>query len=483
MATRITYSGRFFPKDRSISAYQLVPFDVPRGSRCVEIQYNYDRGGENVIDLGLFDPRGCEFLRAEGFRGWSGSARNHVIIGENFATPGYLPGPMIPGKWHVVLGLYRIDSKGCDLKLQITVHDSEDILKSQLTTKLALEKTASHTGSSSKLVPGWFKGDLHSHTYHSDAQASVEELVIAAKHRGLDFLAITEHNTVSHLADIHKLECSDFCVIAGEEITTYFGHANVWGIARWYDFRCVSLEQIEQLVAEIHREGLLFSINHPKPNGPEWEFGYSFDFDCMEVWQSVWGRNNEHSLKGWNDLLLSGRRIVAVGGSDSHPVRLGNGIFEWLGYPTTWVHAKNLTAQSILEAIRAGHVTISACPLGPFLTLEIFRNNEKVAMQGDVVKADKYTVKVIAKKAKGLILRLVSPQGELLQKKLNEESSETVLNVDFKEHGYIRAELRVPSTSWQENTPIESLPLGALTNPVWSVDFLKMEKRFSENKS
>ncbi|WP_052295983.1 CehA/McbA family metallohydrolase [Pseudothermotoga thermarum] len=470
---KIVYSGSFKPSDRLSSVYRLFAFSVPENVKYLEIRYDYDRSQGNVIDLGLFDPRGGSFLSSEGFRGWSGSAKSHVIIAETFATPGYIPGPIIPGVWKVILGLYKINSERCDYTVEILLHDSEISLTNMSIPLVKITTSENYPHICSKTGPAWFKGDLHSHTYHSDAQCGVDELIAAARRRGLDFLAITDHNTVSHLLDIQRLKCQDFCVIPGEEITTYLGHANVWGIKQWFDFRCISQQQIKQLCEEVHRKRLLFSINHPKPGGPEWEFGYSFDFDCMEVWQSIWSRNNEHSLKVWNDLLLSGRRIIAVGGSDSHPIKLGNGIFEWLGYPTTWVYAKDLTVESILEGIRAGHVTISACPLGPFLALEIFKNNEKIAMQGDVVKTNKYTVKVIAKKAKGLILRLLSPQGGLLQKKLNEESSETVLDVDLREHGYVRAELRVPSTFWQGETSIESLPVGALTNPVWSEDFLK----------
>ena len=49
-------------------------------------------------------------------------------------------------------------------------------------------------------APGrtWLAGDLHSHTVHSDGALTVPELAALAVSRGLDFVAVTDHNTVSH---------------------------------------------------------------------------------------------------------------------------------------------------------------------------------------------------------------------------------------------------------------------------------------------
>ncbi|GAJ18037.1 unnamed protein product, partial [marine sediment metagenome] len=43
----------------------------------------------------------------------------------------------------------------------------------------------------------WYKGELHVHSYHSDGKNSVEEIVEAAKEEKLDFIALTDHNTIS----------------------------------------------------------------------------------------------------------------------------------------------------------------------------------------------------------------------------------------------------------------------------------------------
>ncbi len=48
----------------------------------------------------------------------------------------------------------------------------------------------------------WLAGDLHAHTVHSDGVLTVPELARFAVERGLDFLAVTDHNTISHHAEL-----------------------------------------------------------------------------------------------------------------------------------------------------------------------------------------------------------------------------------------------------------------------------------------
>ena len=55
----------------------------------------------------------------------------------------------------------------------------------------------------------YLRGDLHTHTCYSDGFGEVSESVATMSARGLDFLFITDHNTVRQ-----KVECR--------------GHRNVW---------------------------------------------------------------------------------------------------------------------------------------------------------------------------------------------------------------------------------------------------------------
>src|SRR5207245_10928330 len=82
------------------------------------------------------------------------------------------------------------------------------------------------------------KGDLHCHTLHSDGANTVREIVGNAVELGLDFLAVTDHNTDTHHADLDALAGLPIILIPGEEVTTYWGHAHTWWLREWVDFGC-----------------------------------------------------------------------------------------------------------------------------------------------------------------------------------------------------------------------------------------------------
>ncbi|OGO17997.1 MAG: hypothetical protein A2Z14_11660 [Chloroflexi bacterium RBG_16_48_8] len=376
----IELTGQISLEDKKASAYRMLPLDVPEGIIRIEVEYSFSRdepGGlwweaGNILDIGMFDSRGSEFLSAEGFRGWSGSACRGFFIALQEATPGYLPGLIPEGRWEVILGLHRILPEGCDYRVIIQLlpggtscHRSMKPFESPVLCK----------------EPGWYRGELHCHTHHSEAEGSLEDLVSTAKAQKLDFVAVTEHNTVSHLPELAALECHDLLLIPGMEITTDGGHANVWGIDRWVEFRCCDQDQMARVVAEAKARGALISINHPKEMGPPWTYDGESEFDCLEVWQLAWFMLNDQSLALWDRLLCEGRRLTAVGGSDYHqePFTGELGAIT-LGTPCNWVYAEELSVTGILAGIRAGHVFISENPSGPQVFLSAIFNGQEVIM-------------------------------------------------------------------------------------------------------
>jgi predicted metal-dependent phosphoesterase TrpH len=76
----------------------------------------------------------------------------------------------------------------------------------------------------------WLAADFHAHTVHSDGALGIEELAALAVSRGLDALAVTDHNTTSHHAYLPSVgERYAIRLIPGQEITTDRGHANTLG--------------------------------------------------------------------------------------------------------------------------------------------------------------------------------------------------------------------------------------------------------------
>jgi hypothetical protein len=209
------------------------------------------------------------------------------------------------------------------------------------------------------------------HTVHSDGDWTITELISSALSAGLDFISITDHNTSSQHAEIDRFTSKQLLVLRGEEITTYGGHTNAWGLpsGTWIDFRVRGGDsaRISNIVAQAHRAGALISINHPFAlcGGCAWSYdAKARDFDAIEVWNGTWDPTDEQALKMWDQILQSGRRMTAIASSDSHRPDTP------IGRPTTHVAAKVLSETALLQAIRQGHIYLTGEVARPFLSFE-----------------------------------------------------------------------------------------------------------------
>ncbi|HEV2824035.1 MAG TPA: phosphoesterase, partial [Actinomycetota bacterium] len=108
-------TGRFEP---GVPDWVYLPVEVPGGVRELAVRYSYDRPAPpqgvpgNALDIGIFDEQGYGLGNRRGFRGWSGGFRDSFAISRSEATPGYLPGPVNRGTWHIILGPYTVAPQG-----------------------------------------------------------------------------------------------------------------------------------------------------------------------------------------------------------------------------------------------------------------------------------------------------------------------------------------------------------------------------------
>lgn len=197
-------------------SFIYLPFYVPERARTLEVQYSYCGlgPGECVVDIGLFEPGPLDLSEAmSSFREWSGSSKRSFYVSKKSATPGYLPGPLRAGVWHVVLGFYRASASGCSYEVEVHVSDEARGETRQLPeTSEARERR------------GWVKGDFHVHSIHSDGNSSIEEIALEASRLELDFVAVTDHNTHSHTVELGGRDRAyGKLVVGGVELTTYKG--------------------------------------------------------------------------------------------------------------------------------------------------------------------------------------------------------------------------------------------------------------------
>ncbi len=451
--------GYFAPEQAE--EYHNIPFEMPPQVIRLEVKYEYDREigsdphltGGNTVDIGLFDQRGADYP-GTGFRGWTGSARREFFITADAATPGYLAGPLDPGVWHVSLGFYKSAPEGCHYTVTLRFQHGTPAPASALPALLTLDRTSSPPPAH---ADAWYHGELHCHSYHSDGDSAPQELIDAAQALGLDFLAITDHNSLSHLADLATRDPGNLVLIPGCEVTTYQGHWNIWGnLDTWIDFRTLTPELMRRSVNRAVELGYLVSCNHPRRIGPDWVFQEVTGQHCLEVWNGPWHVFNSDSMTYWESRLRMGEHLTAVGGSDAHFLHKPH--LAKIGTPTTWIYCPEPpTAANLLAALRAGHAFVTEAPDGPRLLLR-----SGSAMQGDTVErpvGGSLDVQAQVINGSGRNLELCAAGGVLAQRAVTSDDQTFAVALAVDQTPYIRAQLVDGNSANGE--------IHALTNPIY----------------
>ncbi|GIN69586.1 hypothetical protein J14TS2_00610 [Bacillus sp. J14TS2] len=398
--------------------YIEVKFSVPENieSIHVKMEVTSENPSETVIDLGVRD--------SNRVRGWSGGARAHFYISETSATPGYLQGTLQKGEWAVLLGSYKVQPNGCEVKLEI-----------EYTPK----------------IYRWLRGDLHLHSVHSDGTYTLKESIEIAESLQLDFIALTDHNTSSQ--NYARPRDAKITIIPGMELTTNKGHLNLLGVEDpLQDFRVNSDLELAQRLKEARKNGAAITLNHPYCRYTGWKWDWNFDYDFVEIWNGPWREDNQKALNWWQQELSNGRKLVAIGGSDTHRPDP----FVKHGGPTTWVYSKSKSQEDILNEVHQGHVHISYSPTGPLIEMECGNS-----MMGDTCVKSNETIDVKASRIKNKdIIKIYTNKGLELEKIItNDEQVELKINNDNRT--FYRGEI------WRYFSEVDEYLLAALCNPIY----------------
>lgn len=184
------------------------------------------------------------------------------------------------------------------------------------------------------------KIDLHVHTCYSyDSLITPEELIFYAKKRGLDAVAITDHDRIDSALKIAKE--ADFTIIPGIEVTSLNGHVVGLNVQEQIPQKL----SVNETLDKIHEGGGIAVACHPVtffkvslgrcPN-PK--------FDAVEVINSSafpFNYSVEHGQR-----IASHLGIARVAGSDAH-------YGPEIGCAYTMVNAE-LEGEEIIKAIRKG---------------------------------------------------------------------------------------------------------------------------------
>lgn len=356
--------GPIFEKNPSSIERSLIKEGLPVEPHASETAIR------NLLTLSVDDPHG--------FRGAHHLFDKHQTIHlcQETASLGFIRDEIPAGTWEITISCHGIFSSEVTGQLTVTA-DSQHAANykrpkplSQITKK-PIGKIRPLAADALALT--FKKIELHAHTTHSDASQTLEELVEDAASIGLDWLAITDHNTVT--AHFDWLENNRHStrspqILGGIEYTTFYGHFLVHGALHHLleNWTTVNLGNVADYLAQLKREPVNITIAHPFDEGNPYCTGCRWDFnletlrhvDSLEVWN---GTNphlsiaNEQAFQKWTHLLEEGYELNASYGRDWH--RPTNEAFAF----TYALLPEAETEEEVLAALTLGRTYVSLRPV------------------------------------------------------------------------------------------------------------------------
>lgn len=343
---------------------------------------NLYRSLNNLMNVVLIDPAGV--WRGRWDRNPS-SDSGDLVLTRSERSRGFLPGEIQPGRWTAAIECHGVFGEPVTWQLEVAARAS---LTEGERRSLAPAPAFQADRPRRKEGRGWYFGELHSHTVHSDGKHELPELAQRVHATGADFLCLTDHNTTSGLLETGALPLT---LIAGCELTTFHGHHPIYGltdIVPWHENGRVI--PLEELAPSVRRRGGVVSVAHPFKIGDPICTGCRMRddlppeaFDMMEVWYRAWDAAETDNLTAyalWNSYWAKGHRVTAVAARDWH----GPGQESPFpgAAPFTGVLAEENTSEAILAAMSKGRVIMSG---GPIVDFRLVADDGTEAVLGDTL--------------------------------------------------------------------------------------------------
>ena len=207
------------------------------------------------------------------------------------------------------------------------------------------------TPSAARMIGGYhaFAGDFHVHSFPATwSTLSPIGTVLEARHRGLDVIAMTPHESIwaAKLGAWFTQRIGGPIVIVGEEITAPRYHLIGVGMSKTIPYGM----PLADALASVHAQGGVAIIAHP----------YDMDWladDAPEL-RAIDGAEvvrpealaSEEAAARLRAFFARGS-FTAIGSSDFHG--LGP-----MGYARTWVFAREATVAGVMDALRNGRTVV-----------------------------------------------------------------------------------------------------------------------------
>jgi hypothetical protein len=223
---------------------------------------------------------------------------------------------------------------------------------------------------------GWYCVDLHHHSNLADGLVSPEDLVVSQSAAGLDFVYVSDHDSVENHKSIAVLAAKrGLPFFPGIEVSPAWGHFNLYPLPLDRDPK---LDPAATTPAEIFARardlGALVQANHPSTDSNAYltfhasgQLPVPFDdgFDFLEInGNDLFDEGDERTVAAAWAYWTRGVRKPLTGGSDTHDIRSGEGDSA-SGRVRTCAHLDaRPTVEGLKRALAAGRSYVT---LGPML--------------------------------------------------------------------------------------------------------------------
>ncbi len=189
------------------------------------------------------------------------------------------------------------------------------------------------------------RADLHIHTTMSDGANSPKEVVLAAFYKGLNAIAVTDHDTFQGALAAKRYASSiDLLVITGCEVSTLEGDVLVL-----CDSPVEISRSINELIDIAHSNNCLVIPAHPFDDrrNSVGDNIYNYRWDAIEIYNAS---SPEYANKQ-AQLAAKILRLPGIGNSDAHSI-------DRIGIVYNKILVDDFSVNEILESIRKGKIKI-----------------------------------------------------------------------------------------------------------------------------
>lgn len=231
--------------------------------------------------------------------------------------------------------------------------------------------------------------NLHMHTRYSDGSGIHKDLAAAALKTDVDAIIVTDHNILTHgFEGYYKEKNKKILMLIGEEVhdqarNPQKNHLLVFNAGREV---ATFADDPQRLIQIVRESGGLAFLAHPNdPEAPafretdiSWEDWSVQNYTGIELWNAlselktvvptklhgafyaffpsfVASQPIPATLAKWDELLASGRRVAAIGGSDAHALQMSMGAIRRTIFPYEF-HFRTVNTHVLISEPLSGAV-------------------------------------------------------------------------------------------------------------------------------